>query len=230
MEYYLAECPHPEGTEDDNSGHYIFIPKISDGQRSHLYSEFKSIEAHQGDLASEIAIVYQDAKKEAVYQTLIRLGEGKEPIEFEVKMLAVPIGDKEGKEVIAKWRFDGIDSEDVFYTDSNGLEMQERKRDARPDWTMTSNMTVSNNYYPVTSAIAIRDKTSGAQVTVMNERAQGGTSLASGTIELMQHRRLLCMDSLNINEALNETQADGRGIAVNTRYFVSFSNANITSV
>lgn len=174
--------------------------------------------------------MYQDTKKEAVYQTLIRLGEGKEPIEFEVKMLEVPIGDKEGKEVIAKWHFDGIDSEDVFYTDSNGLEMQERKRDARPDWTMTSNMTVSNNYYPVSSAIAIRGKTSGAQVTVMNERAQGGTSLASGTIELMQHRRLLCMDSLNINEALNETQADGRGIAVNTRYFVSFSNANITSV
>ena len=174
--------------------------------------------------------MYQDAKKEAVYQTLIRLGEGKEPIEFDVKMLEIPIGDKEGKEVIAKWHFDGIDSEDVFYTDSNGLEMQQRKRDARPDWTMTTNMTVSNNYYPVTSAISLRDKTSGAQVTVMNERAQGGTSLASGTVELMQHRRLLCMDSLNINEALNETQADGRGIAVNTRYFVSFSNKNITSV
>ena len=64
----------------------------------------------------------------------------------------------------------------------------------------------------------------------MNERAQGGTSLQSGSIELMQHRRLLCMDSNNIAEALNETQADGRGIALNTRYFVSFSDANITSV
>jgi len=57
---------------------------------------------------------------------LIRLGEGREPIEFEVQMLEIPLIDNKGREVVAKWTFAGIDNQQVFYTDSNGLEMQRR--------------------------------------------------------------------------------------------------------
>ena len=39
------------------SGAYLFVPERLD-QDSHLYSEFKSIEVHQGKFASEFAIVY----------------------------------------------------------------------------------------------------------------------------------------------------------------------------
>lgn len=38
-------------------------------------------------------------------------------------MNEIPLIDDKGREVVAKWHFDGIDNEDVFYTDSNGLEM-----------------------------------------------------------------------------------------------------------
>lgn len=38
-------------------------------------------------------------------------------------MLEIPIVDNKGREVVVKWSFDGIDNEDIFYTDSNGLEM-----------------------------------------------------------------------------------------------------------
>ena len=49
-----------------NSGAYYFVPELED-QVTHLYSEFSSIEVHQGQLASEFALVYSDANKEAVY-------------------------------------------------------------------------------------------------------------------------------------------------------------------
>lgn len=119
LQYYNPSAG--EGLNRCISGAYIFAPDIED-QVSHLYSAFKSIEVHAGSLASEFAVVYADSKNEAVYQALIRLGEGFEPIEFEVQMLEIPIIDNKGREVVAKWDF-GMDNEDTFYTDSNGLEM-----------------------------------------------------------------------------------------------------------
>jgi len=53
LEYYKPNC---DG--DINSGHYIFIPLLTEPQVSHLYSPFSKVEAHQGKLASEFAIVY----------------------------------------------------------------------------------------------------------------------------------------------------------------------------
>ena len=103
--------------------------------------------------------MYSDEKREAVWQALIRIGEGAEPVEFEVQMLEIPIIDDLGMEVVAKWTFAGIDNEQTFYTDSNGLEMQKRILDFRPDFTLKTDMKVSNNYYPINSAIALVDET-----------------------------------------------------------------------
>lgn len=161
---------------------------------------------------------------QSVYQTHIRLSNGSEPIEFEVQMLEIPLIDNKGREVVAKWSFDGIDNQDTFYTDSNGLEMQKRVKDSRPDFTLDTKMKVNDNYYPINSAIAMRDTTKNIQVTVMNQHSQGGGVIQKGTIELMQNRRLLCDDNKGVDEALNETQPDGRGIAVNTKYFVTITD------
>jgi len=144
-------------------------------------------------------------------------------------MLEIPLVDNKGREVVAKWNFDGIDNEDVFYTDSNGLEMQRRVKDARPDFTLDTKMKVNDNYYPINSAIAMRDTTKNVQVTVMNQHSQGGGVIQNGSIELMQNRRLLADDNKGVDEALNETQPDGRGIAVNTKYFLSFTDLSKAS-
>ena len=205
------------------SGAYLFVPELHD-QVSHLYSEFKSIEVHAGSLASEFALVYMDSKHEAVYQALIRLGEGSEPIEFEVQMLEIPLIDNKGREVVAKWTFAGVDNESTFYTDSNGLEMQKRVKNFRPDFTLDTKMKVNDNYYPINSAVAMKDLAKNIQVTVMNQHSQGGGSIDAGSIELMQNRRLLHDDNKGVTDPLNETQPDGRGIAVNTKYFVSFTD------
>ena len=44
----------------------------------------------------------------------------------------------------------------VFYTDSNGLEMQTRIQDQRPNFNLSTVQNISSNYYPVNSAIAMR--------------------------------------------------------------------------
>lgn len=45
----------------------------------------------------------------------------------------------------------------------------------------------------------------------------------------MQNRRLLHDDNKGVNENLNETQPDGRGIAVNTKYFVTITDLSSQS-
>lgn len=83
---------------------------------------------------------------------------------------------------------------------------------------------IAGNYYPVDSAIAIRDfsKASNIQVTVMNDRAQGGSANAheNNTIELLQNRVILTDDSKGVDEVLNETEADGMGLRITARYFM----------
>ena len=103
----------------------------------------------------------------------------------------MPVIKYDGKEVVAKWQALEFDNDATFYTDSNGLEMQKRVLNKRPGWTVDTDQKVSSNYYPINSAIAIRNANSSNQITVMNDRSQGGSVLENGTIELMQNRRLM---------------------------------------
>lgn len=58
-------------------------------------------------------------------------------------------------------------------------------------------------------------------MTVMNDRAQGGSSLQPGAIELMQNRRLFFDDDRGVVEPLNEVDPlTNQGIAVNAQYRV----------
>lgn len=114
-----------------------------------------------------------------------------------------------------------IDNEGVFYTDSNGLEMQKRELNYRPTWDLTTKsggLNVTANYYPIQTAIAIKD--SEMQFTVMNDRSQGGSVLEAGRVEFMQNRRLNIDDWRGVDEALNEVDAKGNGISVPATYFV----------
>lgn len=89
-----------------------------------------------------------------------------------------------GKEVITKFSTP-LESNSVFYTDSNGREMLERTRNFRPTWDIEINETESSNYYPVTSRIVIKDQEKKLEFAVLTDRAQGGSSLRDGEVELM---------------------------------------------
>lgn len=86
--------------------------------------------------------------------------------------------------------------------------MEARILNYRPTWHFkpTSHSNVSHNYYPVTSAIAIRDKSTPNQMTIMTTRTMGGSSLKAGSIELMQSRRLNYADEAKKGVILREEE------------------------
>ena len=65
-------------------------------------------------------------------------------------------------------------------------------------------LNVTANYYPIQTAIAMIDEQTNLQMTVMNDRSQGGAVIRNGRIELIQNRRLNVDDWRGVDEALNE--------------------------
>jgi hypothetical protein len=140
-------------------------------------------------------------------------------LRFDVELYGIPYNRFIGHEVTVNFLTD-INHADTFYTDSNGLAMQERILNYRPTWDLelTAKQNITANYYPVNSAIAIRDD--DWQMTVMNTRAQGGSVINQGRIELMHNRRINKDDDRGMGEPLNETDSSGDGISVPATYHV----------
>lgn len=63
--------------------------------------------------------------------------------------------------------------------------MLKRVLNFRPTWNLELEEPVSGNYYPITSKILIRDTDKDVEVAVLTDRAQGGSSLKDGQLELM---------------------------------------------
>ena len=66
------------------------------------------------------------------------------------------------------------------------------------------------------------------ELAILVDRAQGGTSLKEGEIEIMVHRRTLLDDVRGVNEPLNETVAtcrfcDSPGLIVRGIHYLAFN-------
>lgn len=168
---------------------------------------------------------------------MIRIYKTENYAEFEWSVGPLP----KGIELITRFDTD-IESNGVFYTDSNGREMIKRQRDYRETWKLQLDEKIAGNYYPVTSKIAIEDDT--RRFAILTDRSEGGSSLKDGSIELMVdflcnfsliyesyfrfiafifqlHRRPLHDDSFGVGEVLDEPSFDRKGLIVRgTSYFV----------
>lgn len=102
--------------------------------------------------------------------------------------------------------------------------MQKRVLNQRPDFNVSTEQVISSNYYPVNSAIAVVDNDQSLQLTVMNDRSQGGSINENCRIELMINRRLQHDDKRGVNQALNETDTADRGISVPATFYVQYFN------
>jgi len=99
-------------------------------------------------------------------------------------ILTTIVRDKIGKEIISRFHVPFYQNNQTFYTDSNGREMLKRVLNYRPSFRLRENVeNVSGNYYPITSRITLTD--ARTQMSVLNDRSQGGSSLENGAIELM---------------------------------------------
>jgi len=102
--------------------------------------------------------------------------------------------------------------------------MLKRQRNHRETWNLKLHESVAGNYYPVTTKIALEDST--ARMAILTDRAQGGSSLQDGSLELMIHRRLLHDDAFGVGEALNETEYD-KGLIARGKHHLFFGQSSL---
>lgn len=205
QQYFWYNGSSGNSESRQTSGAYIFRPNKTEPYMI-CEKNIAKVEFVKGKLVQEARQTFG-----SIVSQVIRLRAGEPYAEFEYTVGPIPVNDGLGKEVIT--RFDTkIKSNKVFYTDANGREVKERKRDYRATWDYKVTEPVSGNYYPVNSRIFIKD--TSMQLTVMTDRSHGGSSISDGSLEIMLHRRLLHDDFLGVGEALNEPGLDGRGLIV----------------
>uniref|UniRef100_A0A3P8SFH6 Alpha-mannosidase n=1 Tax=Amphiprion percula TaxID=161767 RepID=A0A3P8SFH6_AMPPE len=176
------------------SGAYIFRPNSS---TPFIISSTAQTESIQSSVVQEVRQWFSPWVSQVV-----RLYADSRALELEWTVGPVPIDDSLGKEVIT--RLDtSIQTGEYFYTDSNGREMLQRKKDFRPTWQLKQSEPIAGNYYPINSRAFIKDDVD--QLTVVTDRSQGGGSIHNGSLEIMLHRRLLYDDVRGVAEPLNET-------------------------
>ncbi|KAF5961837.1 hypothetical protein HYC85_003046 [Camellia sinensis] len=132
----------------------------------------------------------------------------------------IPVDDGFGKEITTQITT-AIMTNKTFYTDSNGRDFIKRVRDYREDWDLQVNQPVAGNYYPVNLGIYIEDEST--ELSVLVDRAVGGSSLVDGQIELMLHRRLIHDDARGVGEALNEEVCvldECKGLTVQGKFYI----------
>ena len=191
-----------DASTNQPSGAYIFRPQQSEA--TEVSSDTSTKIVTRGVIYDELFSVFSNytSQRIRVYH------DTSEYAEVEYTVGPIPIFDFVGKEVICRFNT-SIKSDNNSFTDANGRSIQKRKLDHRPTWNLEVNEPISQNYFPINSAISISDKTT--QFTVLVDRAQGGASLSEGEIELMVHRRLLTTDHRGVGP-LNELGLDGNGL------------------
>ncbi|XP_050297666.1 lysosomal alpha-mannosidase-like [Anthonomus grandis grandis] len=209
---FLHYVSHNGTNDTDPSGAYIFRP---DGEAI-PYKNVQIISKIQGDVVDEVHQKFDDGITQ-----IIRVYKGSQNyIEFDWLVGPLDISDKRGIEIISRFTVQNFNNNQKFYTDSNGREMIERILNYRPTYSYNHTYEpIASNYYPVTSNILIRDEKQNLEVAILNDRSQGGSSLAEGEIELMVHRRMLKDDNKGVDEPLNETEF-GQGIVARGQHYL----------
>jgi alpha-mannosidase len=202
------------GTDKDTqaSGAYIFRPN---GTYPINYEGQVRLTVMSGPLLDE---VHQQINT-WVHQ-VTRVFKGKEHAEVEFNIGPIPVDDGFGKEIATQIKTN-LKTNNTFYTDSNGRDFIKRVLNYRTDWDLQVNEPIAGNYYPINLGIYVEDESS--ELSVLVDRAVGGTSLVDGQIELMLHRRLLHDDAKGVGEALNEqvcALGDCKGLTVQGKYYI----------
>lgn len=210
--YYNGTVGNNRESKNRSSGAYIFRPNGTEAYRVAQKATFKLF---TGDIITEVHQTFNEWVSQ-----IIRVYNGENFVEFDWLVGPIPLDEVSGKEVISRFTTT-LKSESTFYTDSNGREMLKRVRNFRPTWKIDVTEPVSSNYYPVTSKILIRDPNHDLEVAVLTDRAQGGTSLKDGDVELMVHRNCLHDDAFGVGEPLNETAFGAGLVARGSHYLIT---------
>ncbi|XP_020576421.1 alpha-mannosidase-like [Phalaenopsis equestris] len=212
---YLWYGSSPGDKEDSQASHaYIFRP---DGSPPTAASGLVSMKIVRGPLVDEVHQQFN-----SWINQVTRIYKDKENVEFEYTIGPVPT-DGVGKEVITRLATTMVTNR-TFHTDSNGRDFLKRVRDHRDDWNLTVNQPVAGNYYPINLGMYIEDE--NYELSILVDRACGGSSIQDGQLEIMLHRRILDVEGSFLGEALNETVCVDdvcRGLTVRGNYYMNIN-------
>ncbi|MCQ2817333.1 MAG: hypothetical protein MJ252_08725 [archaeon] len=138
-------------------------------------------------------------------------------------------------------KFEDNEDRTEFWTDSNGFNMIRRVRDLYLNYKNNHEENVSNNYYPITSCISIRERkdkqfnkkeyfnldSTDRSISIFNDKSQSGSSMNPGEITLLIQRSSFTDDSRGVAENLREDNSDS--INFKSSHFIIFgSNINFS--
>ena len=211
--------------DGQKSGAYIFRPATQDLPTPITTSG--TLYVQRGPIVQEVVQVVN----EWINQTF-RIIAGQQFVEIEFTVGEIPFNYYDGKEVVLQY-VTPIQSNGTWYTDSNAREMIIRQRNYRSSYNLTITEPIAGNFMPVNAIAYLNDGAS--QLTVLNDRSQGVTSMQDGTLEFMVHRRTLCDDGRGVGEPLNETDyispypqaiRQGRGLVITGKHYLMIDDAN----
>ncbi|KAK2817431.1 hypothetical protein Q5P01_025622 [Channa striata] len=216
--WYNASDGH-NAYSNQPSGAYIFRPNSS---TPFIISKTAKTETVQTSVVQEVRQWFSPWVSQVV-----RLYSDSKSLELEWTVGPLPVDDNLGKEVIT--RLDtSIKTSEIFYTDSNGREVLQRRKDFRPTWNLKQSEPIAGNYYPINSRAFIKDDDD--QLTVVTDRSQGGGSIQNGSLEIMLHRRLLHDDYRGVGEPLNEvSDIFPEGLVVRGRLLLSLDRPPVAA-
>jgi hypothetical protein len=113
-----------------NEDAFIFRPQWNDPLPKHYSTLQTNITYQKGAILEQYTLTYGDNKtnEKAIVNVRFAPLVLSEIIEFEVRLAPIPIDDHKGKDIIVAWKlYNDFNLNGTFWTDSNGLQMQERK-------------------------------------------------------------------------------------------------------
>ncbi|GAM19522.1 hypothetical protein SAMD00019534_026970 [Acytostelium subglobosum LB1] len=197
QEYLMYDPSTGDHSSGQCSGAYIFRP-VSQTPSTYTTTDPKVTYA-PGSMVSTLTR-YWNAN---MIQTF-RLYANAYYLELEETVGPISIADNKGKEVISRYTTD-LHTNNLWYSDANGMEMQERELNKRYSWNYTVVQPVSGNYVPVNAITYLQDTTKNQQLTFVTDRSRSCASLSDGEIEMMLHRRTLRDDGRGVGEPMNES-------------------------
>jgi len=197
--YYY--CPNEgDATSGQASGAYIFRTCDPNEKPVAFATQFTNVTVVRGALWDEVRQTVNSASN---IQQTIRVLKGNVPvIFFQFGLGEISLADGP-KEVVM--RFDtNIASNSVWYADSQGLEVERRVRNSRPNYPYTVTEPVAGNFFPSNVFTYLANTDYSQNLGVIGDRSRAAASLQDGSIEMLVHRRLLHDDGRGVGEALNE--------------------------
>lgn len=172
----------------DKSGAYLFLP---DGQAQPYVSlKLPFVRVTRGRIYSEVTCFFDHVThKVRLYNV-----QGIEGQSVEISNI-VDIRNVHNREIVMRIS-SKINSQNKFYTDLNGYQIQPRR-------TM-SKLPLQANVYPMTTMIYIQD--AEHRLTLLSAQSLGASSMNSGQIEVFMDRRLMQDDNRGLGQGVYDNK------------------------